>query len=1450
MHLIVSGQAEAKQILAITFTKKAATELRDRVNRAMDAGLALTAAAAAGGAGGGGGAGASGSSSSWPALSSSRDITVCNFHQLALRTVCTYWREAGFPVPVQVLGKREQRLLLLEILRSWRAEQDRAGEGARASRRMHNEIIAAITSDRFLGNLLTEATQKELLTAASERGSGNGAPRSYHPNSREAKMLAMGEDPERAPFTTPRNAGSGGVASRPTQTQGGSAQKDLLTREEDSIISYFLAFIRRAKTARNAPSHYTGIHRTIYEEYLSRSHARGLIELDDLVSIMIELLDSADRVRVTVQQKYRHILVDEYQDVNAEQFLLIKILGGLDPAESVQAASRKPPPSIACVGDDDQSIYSWRGSLVHSFLLFTLAYPTAHSITLSRTYRHTQTIVAALSSLISYNTVRTPKALTTLNPAGVPIEFMTCNDTVTEARRIAAEIRRMTGTAPEDVAARALAESTGESPKEPLLRLKDIAILSRTRRPLELLHKILTSEGIACNSPATTLAQSKELERDKQAKEKAALAARKKHAQALRSSKLVMDVLAYAELIASAQDTEAGPNSASANALRAADPSSDLAQLERRRVDSLNQAFRRVVNLPRRGIGKATLAPVEELASKWNVTLLRAARVLCGLDPHGRKFAEAHSMNTSAPKLDTKHRELLRPFLELLVKFQRMLAPTTKAEVPLSVTELLSRLLDKKLHSACTKAEEEEPLDLLLAEARRFDRENATENDDPLSLDLDEGMVAAAASQAAQVAAGKKIAFVSAAAAGAGAAAGSSRDSKRKLISIDSDDDEGAGAAAMAEDDFMEQKSSDAVASAAAAGESSKKQKQEHRPAAAAASSSASSSSAAVAAASVSASATVSAVFSSPALQSLRTFIREIRAGGSFGMITPNSTTTGGSSASSGAVGSKDNEESGGGANCVWLNTIHQSKGLEWPMVFLVSFNDGHMPLPTRVAIIEDESSGPISDPAASLVSPSQQTALLAASAAAAPAYGRYTLPASPALSVDADEEERRLAYVAMSRAKRHLILSCVLTNSDGQPSAPSPFLAEIPEHLIHSHNKAAAAATTASALGGGERPDDFKAASKHHAAASAVAGSAAAGGAGTRVKTETKPSIPAAAGAAAAPASSDILDSKAGLMAAADDVAIIGSSARKSKGAAKSAAVKSEHGAAAAATGAASSSNRGIKPEPSGSTSAGSKKKPVVSEALKLSRAARAQAKKETKERESKPWLADFQSAFESAEPVAPEQATFLATWTPNAAVASQAGARTDAATSATAAARSAPPPAAAATRSLLDDEDDDVFCLDVVAPAAARSTPMKPPTPAASSVFSPASSSQVPRSSPPPAAAAAAASKAARLSPAVSVTPAVAAAPMMDSPPLTLSAQIAAQRSSAAAANAVAANAAPPPRAASTLPLAPAAASAASRPSAQFMSPAKPAASGVLPTLKREGVATPAAVAGKENR
>lgn len=1430
MHLIVSGQAQANQILAITFTKKAATELRDRVNRAMDAGLALTAAAAAGS-----------SATAAPALSSSRDSTVCNFHQLALRTVSMFWREAGFPVQPQVLGKREQRLLLLEVLRGWRAEQDRIGEGSRAARRMHNEIIAAITSDRVLGTLLSEAIQKELAAASSDRDR-SGAPRSYHPNSREAKMIAIGEDPERAPFTAPRAAQSGAGSARLTQTQGGGAGKDPLTREEHSIIGYFLAFIRRAKTAKNAPSHYHGAHRAIYEDYMHRCEARGLIELDDLVSRMIELLDQDDRVRAKVQQKYRHILVDEYQDVNAEQFLLLRILGGLDPAESVESAARKPPPSIACVGDDDQSIYSWRGSLVHSFLLFTLSYPSAHSITLSRTYRHTQTIVSALSSLIANNKVRTPKALTTFNPVGVPIEFMMCNDTVTEARRIAAEIRRVTGSAPEDVAARAAAESAGEAPKEPLLRLKDIAILSRTRRPLELLHKVLTDQGIACNSPSITLQQSKELERDKMAKEKASLAARKKHAQALKSSKLVMDVLSYAELIASAQDTEAGPNSAAANALRAADPSSDLAQVERKRVDSLNQAFRRVVNLPRRGIGRATLTPVEELAAKWNVTMLRSARVLCGLDPHARKFAEARGMNASAPKLDAKHRDLLRPFLEMLVKFQRMLCPPTKADVPLSVTELLSRLLDKKLHSACTKAEEEEPLDLLIAEARRFDRENAAEIGDPSLLDLDEGMVAAAASQAAQVAAGKTISFVSASAAAAAspaaaAAAGASRDSKRKLISIDSDDDDGA--AAMEDDDFMEQKSSDA----AGAGSSGKKQKQEHHPGAAAAASSS-------AAAHASPSTTVSPVFSSAALQSLRTFIREIRAGGSFGMITPNSTTTGGGSTSGGAggAGGKDDAEGGGGANCVWLNTIHQSKGLEWPMVFLVSFNDGHMPLPTRVAIMEDESSGPVSDPASSLVSPSQQAALLAASAASAPAYGRYTLPASPALSVDADEEERRLAYVAMSRAKRHLILSCVLTNSDGQPSAPSPFLAEIPENLIHSHNKAAAAATTASALGGGERPDDFMVASKHHAAASAVAASAsssaaAGGGAAARVKTETKPSIPASPTAAVAVAASGSADSKVGFRSAAaaatDDVALIGS-ARKSKPT-KPSAVKSEAGAAASAS-------RGVKAEPSSSES--SKKRPV-SEALKLSRAARAQAKKDTKERESKPWLADFQSAFESAEPIAPEQAAFLATWNPNSSGAAPAAAA--AAPPVSVAARSAPPAAAA---SLMDEMDDDEeFCLDLAPSAAARSTPAQPPA-AASSVFSP-TASQMPRSSPPPSAVAAAASKAARLSPAVPST-AAAAAQTMYSPPLTLSAQIAAQRSSAASTAANAAPTAAPPRA-TNLPLAPAAPSAASRLSSQFMNPAKPAGNnGMIPTLKREGATAPAAahaaagqtIAGKENR
>jgi DNA helicase-2/ATP-dependent DNA helicase PcrA len=167
----------------------------------------------------------------------------------------------------------------------------------------------------------------------------------------------------------------------------------------------------------------------MYAAYQARLQALNACDFGDLLLHVLTILKSNREVLAQYQQRFRYIMVDEYQDTNSSQYLWLRLL----------AQERK---NIACVGDDDQSIYSWRGAQVENILKFERDFPGAKVIRLEQNYRSTPHILAAASGVIANNSGRLGKSLWTEHQDGEKIRVIGVWDGPEEARRIGEEIER------------------------------------------------------------------------------------------------------------------------------------------------------------------------------------------------------------------------------------------------------------------------------------------------------------------------------------------------------------------------------------------------------------------------------------------------------------------------------------------------------------------------------------------------------------------------------------------------------------------------------------------------------------------------------------------------------------------------------------------------------------------------------------------------------------------------------------------------------------------------------------------------------------------------------------------------------------------------------------------------------------------------------------------------
>ena len=169
---------------------------------------------------------------------------------------------------------------------------------------------------------------------------------------------------------------------------------------------------------------------TIYALYEARLKAANAMDFDDLMINMLRLMDLSPEVRNRYQQQFQYILVDEYQDTNYIQFLLIKKL-------------TEPQNNICVVGDDAQSIYSFRGADIRNILNFRQVYSNAKLFKLERNYRSTQNIVNAANSLIHKNQHQIEKTVYSEKEEGQPLNLQPYMDDRTEALGVATKIQRM-----------------------------------------------------------------------------------------------------------------------------------------------------------------------------------------------------------------------------------------------------------------------------------------------------------------------------------------------------------------------------------------------------------------------------------------------------------------------------------------------------------------------------------------------------------------------------------------------------------------------------------------------------------------------------------------------------------------------------------------------------------------------------------------------------------------------------------------------------------------------------------------------------------------------------------------------------------------------------------------------------------------------------------------------
>ncbi|NTV78671.1 MAG: UvrD-helicase domain-containing protein, partial [Clostridiales bacterium] len=204
----------------------------------------------------------------------------------------------------------------------------------------------------------------------------------------------------------------------------------------------------------------------IYKEYQMTLRKNNALDFDDLIVKTVELFKACPDVLASYQDRFRYIMVDEYQDTNTAQFEFIRLLAGKYR-------------NLCVVGDDDQSIYKFRGANIRNILDFESVYPDACVIKLEQNYRSTQNVLNAANAVIRNNQGRKDKSLWSNQPVGNKIHFRQFDTASEEAEGVADDISR--------------------KKKEGIADYKDCAVLYRTNAQSRTLEERFVIDGIPYN---------------------------------------------------------------------------------------------------------------------------------------------------------------------------------------------------------------------------------------------------------------------------------------------------------------------------------------------------------------------------------------------------------------------------------------------------------------------------------------------------------------------------------------------------------------------------------------------------------------------------------------------------------------------------------------------------------------------------------------------------------------------------------------------------------------------------------------------------------------------------------------------------------------------------------------------------------------------------------------
>lgn len=268
----------------------------------------------------------------------------------------------------------------------------------------------------------------------------------------------------------------------------------------------------------------------VYAEYQKQLRKNQAMDFDDLLMKAVELFRKNPNILQLYQDKFKYILVDEYQDTNHSQYVLVNLLA-------------KESRNLCVVGDDDQSIYAWRGADIKNILDFEKDYPECKIIKLEQNYRSTQDILDGAWQVVSKNKGRMPKKLFTEKKGGEKITLLLCNDEMGEAEAIVEKIK--------------LGMVYDKAPS-------DFAILYRTNAQSRVIEDSLRYKGI----PYTIVGGVRFYERAE-----------------------VKDIIAYLRLLINPDD---------------------------------NMALLRIINTPRRGIGKTSIQKLERFAQDRGISIMTA----------------------------------------------------------------------------------------------------------------------------------------------------------------------------------------------------------------------------------------------------------------------------------------------------------------------------------------------------------------------------------------------------------------------------------------------------------------------------------------------------------------------------------------------------------------------------------------------------------------------------------------------------------------------------------------------------------------------------------------------------------------------------------------------------------------------------------------------------------